>query len=76
MPLPDVLELFDMLDFLVSWRFWLSAAIGAGLGLGIFFLGGQGTVAGVIGACFGGAGMLSGIIWQFRRGRSIEGRRG
>lgn len=71
MPLPDVLELFDMLDFLVSWRFWLSAAIGAGLGLGIFFLGGQGTVAGVVGACFGVAGVVSGMVWQFRHDRAL-----
>lgn len=70
MPLPDVLELLDVLDFLVSRRFWLPAAIGAGLGLCIFFLGGQGTVASVIGACFGGAGVVSGIVWQFHHDRS------
>jgi hypothetical protein len=69
MPFPDVLELLDTLDFLVSWRFWLPAAIGTGLGLGIFFLGGRDTVAGVVGACFGCAGILSGIVWQFRHDR-------
>lgn len=70
MALFDALELLDIVDLVLSWRFFVCAGAGVGMGLAVYVLGNQSDAAGVIGVVIGGIGVVTGLIWQWRHERS------
>lgn len=68
MSLSDLLDVLDIADFLMAWRFWLPTLGGAALGLLIYFGGAGGVLPAVLGTGIGLAGVVTGLVWQHRHG--------
>lgn len=66
----DALEFLDLADLMVSWRFFLAAAIGIGAGLSVYFSSGETPASAAVAFAFGLAGIFMGLIWQYRHERS------
>lgn len=69
MSLFDAFEFLDFLDILISWRFFLPAAIGVGAALAVYHLSGETPASAAVAFAIGFAGLCTGIVWQVRHER-------
>ena len=69
MALFDALDLLDILDLFLSWRFWLCLLAGVALGLAVYVLGSEPNIASIIGVGIALTGLVTGLVWQWRHDR-------
>lgn len=70
MALFDALDLLDVLDLFLSWRFWICLLAGVGLGFAVYVLGSESNIAATLGIAIGLTGLVTGLVWQWRHDRT------
>ena len=62
-------SVFDLLDALAFWRFFLALAVGIGAGLAVYYAAGQDPASAAIAFGLGFCGLCVGFVWQISSGR-------
>lgn len=70
----SIFDAIDFLDLLHRWRFVVPAAIGAGVGLGVYYLSGEDPAGAAVAFALGLLGVCVGGVWQFVHWRRREWR--
>ena len=61
----DAFDVLDILELLVSWRFFLAAAVGIGVALAVYFMSGETPAAAAVAFGIGLAGLIAGFVWEY-----------